>query len=56
MEYKDKDQRLSLGKKKEGVIFPLASSIEGLSKGYQLFLAELKNRDSDHFLDFLYIL
>ncbi|MEK6564182.1 MAG: PDDEXK nuclease domain-containing protein [Candidatus Omnitrophota bacterium] len=44
MEYKDKDQRLSLGKKKEGVIFPLASSIEGLSKGYQLFLAELKRK------------
>ncbi len=33
-----------MGRKKEGVLFPVASPVEGLSKGYQSFLAELKRK------------
>lgn len=42
MKSKDKDERLALGKKKEGLVFPIASSVERLSKEYRSFLAELK--------------
>ncbi|MBI4353584.1 MAG: DUF1016 domain-containing protein [Candidatus Omnitrophica bacterium] len=44
MKSKKNDQRSSLGRRKAGVIFPVASHVGGLSKGYQSFLAELKQK------------
>ena len=44
MKSKSNDQRLSRGRRKAGVIFPVASHVEGSSKGYQSFLAELKKK------------
>ena len=44
MKSKDSDNRLFLGKKKEGVIFPVASPTEILPKNYQSFLSDLKQK------------
>ncbi len=44
MKSKNNDQRLSLGRRKEGVVFPVASPGEVVPGNYHLFLLELKEK------------